>query len=101
MKDFRGATVDDIEFELGMPDKKENLGNGYAYTYYYGRTDRRQMGEMYERYMFDNNDNLRRVQSTHTIPKKYFSPWKTFGVPLTITGGLMIILIVAVASSSE
>ena len=101
MRDYRGASVDEIEFELGEPDKKEALGNGYAYTYYYyGRIDKRRSGEMYERYMFDNNDNLRRIQSTNTVPKLYFSPFKTFGLPFIILGGIIVTgVIVAVAAS--
>ena len=95
MKDYKGATVDEIEFELGRPDKKEAFERGYAYTYFYGNR-----GEMYEKYLFDNNDNLRRIQSTNTVPKKYFSPWKTFGLPFTILGGIIVVgVAIAVGSS--
>ena len=104
MREFRGASVDDIEFRLGEPDNTENLRNGYAYTYYYhGRISKRETGEMYERYMFDNNDNLRNIQSTNTVPKKQFNVGATIfsaiffpvAVPLFFT----FVLIPAVAGN--
>ena len=97
-RDFRGASVDDIEFELGEPDEKEVLRNGYVYTYYYGMG---RNGEMFERYMFDNNDKLRQIQSTNTVPKKYFSPFKTFGIPFIILGGIVITAVIVVGVASD
>ena len=75
--DFRGATVDDIEFEFGEPDEYEELRSVYAYTYYYGYLNRNQRDEMYTRFAFDNNDYVRNIQSTRRVPQKKFDTAST------------------------
>ena len=91
---FRGASVDEIEFALGNPHKVEKLANGYVYTYYYGRR-----GEMYERYMFGNNDKLIRIQSTNGVKERYYSPGRTL---FAVIGGFVaFIAVLALALGSE
>jgi hypothetical protein len=103
MRNYQGATVDDVEYNLGKPDEVDRLRTGYAYTYYYhGRINRHQSGEVYERYMFDNKDNLRCIQSTNAVPKKYFSPGKTFGLlPGTILTGICVVTLIVISIASQ
>ena len=100
--EFRGATVDDIEFEFGEPDEYEELRSGYSYTYYYGYLNRNQRDEMYTRFAFDNNDYVRNIQSTRRVPQKVFSGGNT-AVAIILFGIVLpsIILIAASAASAE
>jgi len=95
--EFRGATVDDVEFEFGDPDEYEELRNGYSYTYYYGYLNRNQRGEMYTRFAFDNNDYVRNIQSTKRIPQRKFNGGNT--AVAIIVFGVVLPVIIIVASS--
>ena len=99
--EFRGATVDDIEFEFCDPDEYEELRSGYAYTYYYGYLNRNQRDEMYTRFAFDNNDYVRNIQSTRRVPQKKFSGGGTAAAIIFIPIGIITLFVIIVAGASE
>ena len=97
--EFRGATVDDIEFEFGEPDEYEELRNGYSYTYYYGYLNRNQREESFTRFAFDNNDYVRNIQSTRRVPQKKFDAASTV-LAIIVFGVLVPYAIISLASAS-
>jgi hypothetical protein len=94
--------VEDVEFKFGEPDEINERQNGYVYTYNTeGRVWRsKRMVSQYIRLSFNNEDTVRSVQSTTTKRVKRFSGWKTFGLPATIFGGVVIFVSMASAASS-
>ena len=107
--EFKNSTSDDVEYKYGSPDEVEELRNGYAYMYYYGYQDRKsnyvygsrnQKGETFTRFAFDNNDYVRNIQSTRTVPKKQFNAGATVGA-IMFFGILLPVAILVIAESTS
>ncbi len=99
-KEFANAMSSDVEFKMGEPKEIEEQNNGYTYTYYYNPTSRRSGAiQEYSRFSFDNNDNLRNIQSTKLVKQKRFSVGKT--VFLSVGVPVIIITVAALAAASE
>ena len=71
-RDYKGATVDDVEFAFGAPDRDEDLRNGYAYTYYNQNPSNHRAAEQFTRFAFDNDGYVRNVQSNKTERRRKF-----------------------------
>jgi hypothetical protein len=99
---FIGAHVEDVKFELGDPDEVKDLQRGYVYIYdRQGRVWKsRRMVDQYIRVSFNNDDIVRNIQSTTTKRTKKFSGWRTFGLPFTILGGVVIVSTVVAAAAT-
>lgn len=113
-REFNNVLVDDVEYKKGKPDSISRSENGYAYIYLYeyvvkgtkyleyapytGQIGKREEYEqLYERFSFDNNHNLRNVQSTNVVPVKRFDVGRTIGVALFAS--VIIIPLMAAATS--
>ena len=104
-KKFSGSTVDDIEFVFGKPNNVSETRTGYVYTYYYYykkpltllNINKERKVETYRRFSFDNNNNLRYIQSTNTVPKTEFDGGNTAFIIIFFTvilPGIIILLAV-------
>ncbi|MDR0574741.1 MAG: hypothetical protein LBG96_12050 [Tannerella sp.] len=83
-KEFKGATVEDVEFEFGEPEEVEDTASGgYAYVYYgngyaFDRRGRaRKQEDTYMRFLFDQNGMLRYVRSNQVKGERKFSAGDT------------------------
>jgi len=73
-KEFGNALPGDVEFKLGKPDEVEKTDNGYVYVYNYNIERKNgKVEQLYTRFSFDNNDNIRYIQSTNLMKQKRVS----------------------------
>ena len=102
-RDYVGAYVDDIETVFGEPHEVRDLQRGYVYTYnQQGRVWKsKKMVDQYMKFSFNENDEVRSIQSTTTRRTKRFSAWRTFGLPFTILGGVVVAGTVATVVAAE
>ncbi|MDR1221972.1 MAG: hypothetical protein LBL07_03715 [Tannerella sp.] len=98
---FIGAHVEDVTFELGDPNKVEELQSGYAYIYEREGYDWKpsKMVDQYIRISFNREDVARYIRSTTTKKTKRFSGAHTFGVPLAALGAVVLVTAAAAATS--
>ena len=73
-RDYRGAYVEDVEYDFGEPDEVWETRNGYEYIYLYNeKIYKKGYKTMQTRFAFDKSDKVRMVSSNKVEMQRKFS----------------------------